>query len=247
MKKILPALGVLLLAQLVFVGLIHVFLLVQGKNSPETLATLSRLPVIGGFFPEPEEVEPAPTAGDIQDEDMKRFLAEGDELFRLPKEIPRETVNEVLEAARSSRKRYEDLAAELQSELEALEIQKAQVLADRNALTQRIETLASSEQELEARWKELEARQRIVEAEEEKSYLRLGEIYARMSPDKAALVLKGMVPEEAARILAGIEPRNQGKIFDAMEIPVQVEIQKHMLKPAFRPAEGDSDNGAGKK
>ena len=52
MKTLLSVVGLLTLAQWVFIGLLHVFLTVQDKRSPETLNRLHDVPVIGGYFPE---------------------------------------------------------------------------------------------------------------------------------------------------------------------------------------------------
>ena len=247
MSKILPIFGVVFLAQITFIGMIHLFLVIEDKNSPETLATLSRIPVIGGFFPDPGPQETTPTPGERQDQDIRRMLASGDELFKLPREMDADEVRNHIDSASRARKNYEEMLDELKSEREALSVQKAQVNGDQQDLTAKIESLAKLEKDLEARWRELEAKQRIVAEEEAKSFSRLGEIYAKMKPDKAATVLGSMEAQEAAKIMESIEPRYQGKIFNEMTTGNQVDIQKYMLKPSFRPSDQKSDTPTGNK
>ena len=47
--------------------------------------------------------------------------------------------------------------------------------------------------------------------------------------------------------MESIEPRYQGKIFNEMTTGNQVDIQKYMLKPAFRPSDQKPDTPTGKK
>jgi len=74
MRKVLGFMGVAFLAQIIFVGMIHFLLAIQGTGNPETLRSLSEMPVIGGFFFPPPVVE-EPLDPEEREAILERFTA----------------------------------------------------------------------------------------------------------------------------------------------------------------------------
>lgn len=250
MKKALSILGVLMLAQLMFVGLVHVLITVQGKKSPETLESLHAMPVIGGyFFPaaaDPEDLTP----DQVRDLKSVRRLRESLELYDLPQGFSREEMEKLAHDLADARTENAQMRQDLDQQREALATERREVASERKRLETLATELTTQAGSLQARLEELSHRENRLEEAEEKNLRAVRATYEKMQPAKAAEILGGMDIDLVARILAGMSDRNSARIlqeFEASPDPEAggpskaVEITKRMM--AITP--GAADKGTG--
>lgn len=250
MNRFFHVLGLLFLALLLFVGLIHVFLAVQGKDSPKTIETLHDVPVIGGFFwnlePADEEIPPA---GQQQD-DVEAHIAPGDEIYDFPREYPRENVEAVVAAAKEERETYERLRAEVEQERDALLVLERDLEERYEELRARIRRVQEKADALVARELELQVRERLLKGSNRKAVKAMAASLEAMSEAQAAEALKEMMgragggKELAAIVLMSITERKRGKILDAMAKGDAVDLMEVFRRLNSTPAAGDSDTGS---
>lgn len=212
MKKLLSILGVLMLAQLIFVGMVHVLIRTQGKDSPETLTALHAMPVIGGFFmpppPDPDELTPE----QIRDLKAVRRLRESLELYDLPHGFSREEMEKLTHELASARTESEQLRMDHERRVKEFEAERREVEAERARLTELAEALGKETESLQARRSELAQRENLLEAQEETNLKVIRATYEKMDPGAAKDILDQMEVDLVAKILAGMSERNSARI-----------------------------------
>ncbi len=190
MKKFLTILGLLTLAQWVFVGLLYGFLEVQGTNSPETMAKLHDRPLVGGFFPAvtlktKEDKERA--YGD----EVRLKVLEAKEYYKLPESVNHEELKELLVFLRAKK----DELAERERQLEDQTIEVRNLIDE---LDTREKKLGEERSQLEM----VAAEVKLAKAEkktEERNLAKKQANRARVNNKQMAKWFNEMEPAEAAR------------------------------------------------
>ncbi len=239
MKKVLGALGILMLAQVLFVGLVHVFLRAQGKDSPETLEALHAMPVVGGFFFPPPPEEPPLTTEERREMRARRQLEESRGFFELPPGFTRERMEELFRTVADARARYEARLQEMEEEKAGLETMRAEFLTEQQRLESRAAELTSQARNLQAGREELDLRSNRLEAAELQNLKASMAIYEQMPADGAAAVLRDLNDvDTVAKLLKQMSPRKSGKILAAMETPLAVQVTRRMqaITPVGEPS-----------
>ncbi|MEZ6195535.1 MAG: hypothetical protein R3F20_07380 [Planctomycetota bacterium] len=243
MKNLLAIVGMLTLALWVFVGLLHGFLVIQGKNSPETYAKLHAIPVVGGYFPAVEI--PSEEQVEKAEEDAIRLdIVKARTDFKLP---PGWTAEQL-----------EELIADVKSQRESLVKDRETVEAEREATVALIEELDAREQNVNAmqvkldalaqtlskRQDELDVQLRSWEVERDEkidaNLKRMSKVVAGMKPDLARNLLIGeseSLPEDeraeryadAARLLSFLSPEASSAIMERMT-PVEYQRILEVMK-----------------
>lgn len=230
MKQIFNVLGMIFVAQLLFVGLVHVFLLLQEKHSVQTLETLHAMPVVGGFFLPPSGEE----ARELSEAERRRLeaeeaLREGEEFFPLPEGFDREELTSMLRTLGDTRRAQERKEQQLAEEREALVAATAALESQREELMKFSERIETRVQELEAKQNELAARRNRIEESEVENLKTIASIYEGMSdPAVAALKLSRQPDDLIARILHQMSPRKRAKIVEMMETTRAVAVTREI-------------------
>lgn len=243
MKNFAAAIGILTIAQWVFVGLLHVFLGVQHKKSPETLNRLHDVPVIGGYF---RPVQPENPIEKLSAEAAERNLriVEAKEIFDLPEAFDLKDLEAMAEEIRSRKSELSKTRIDLDekslslSELEK-EIERRETLVAANQVD-----LEKKANEINSKMVELEAerRRQSNQASEAESVVlkKLAKIYGEIEPTKAAELLhpaddidgpKMSADEKAlaaAKILAYMEPERSAKVLEVMNTVDAVRVGEKM-------------------
>ena len=217
MRKVLLALGVLMFAQLVFVGLVHVLIRVQGKDSPETMDSLHGMPVIGGFFMPPAEVTEDLTPEDARDVESVRLLRESLELYQLPEGFSREEMESLAHDLASARTASEQQRLELDRRGEALEAEIGEAEQERKRLEQFAAELTTQAESLQAALDEVTQRENRLDDAQRKNLGIVRATYEKMEPARAAEILAGMDEDLVARILSGMSERNSASILQEFD------------------------------
>lgn len=242
MSKALSAMGILMLALLVFVGLVHVFLKVQHKDTPETLGALNAMPVIGGFFSAPPPVEPEMTAEEKRERQARQDLLDSREFFALPEGFDRDALDEVVGSMKDALESYEQGRLEVEKEKEALAKVRAEVESQRQALEEAAAALAAKAKDLEAGREELELRANRLQSEEMKNLKANASIFEQMAPAAAAAILKDIDLDTGAKILKMMSPRKSGKILGEMKPTLAVDLTRRLQAITTDPPNGPAND-----
>lgn len=246
MKTFAAVIGTLTLAQWVFIGLLHGFLTVQKKRSPETLERLHNIPVVGGYFLPPKEDK---KVDELNEEEAKRNvrLVEAREVFNLP---PAFDMNELKSLTDDIRARKDQLAT-ARADLDERETRIGDLEKE---VERREKKVAEDQEKLEARSQEVSRKQSEVDrqsqfATEEKAvteaaaYKKIAKVYAEIDPVKAAEFLMkdtgkadadGQAPSaddrarNAALLLTYMDADKSAKIIEAMDSVQAVKITEKM-------------------
>ena len=236
MKKVLFTLGVLMLAQLMFVGLVHVLINVQGKNSPETLESLHAMPVIGGYFFPPSVDREELTADQVRDLKAVRNLRESLQLYELPAGFSREEMEKLSHDLASARTANDQLRIALDAQHEALAAERREEATERKRLETLATELTPQAESLQAGLEELSHRENRLAQAETKNLRTVRATYEKMQPAKEADILGGMEIDLVARILAGMSDRTSARILQEFEAAPEgggtskaVQITKRMM------------------
>ncbi|MCA9322802.1 MAG: hypothetical protein KDB53_18820 [Planctomycetes bacterium] len=202
MKTFLSFIGILTLAQWLFIGLLYGFLTLQDKKSPETLSRLHDTPVVGGYFP----------AVDVRTDEDREREKESDRLRR------------IVEA-----KKYYELPIafdenELTGLIEEIRAGKAEVERQRRDLEERREEIMQLVSDFERREEQLVERQKGMEkiaidlkiTEDEltfKTRVAEGEVDRIEAENlkRIALWMNGMDPAQAAKRLLPDEVKGESR------------------------------------
>ncbi|MEE9391628.1 MAG: hypothetical protein V3W41_03895 [Planctomycetota bacterium] len=243
MKSVFTIIGVLTLAQWVFVGLLHGFLIMQGKNSPETFHKLHRIPVVGGYFP----VVDLPTDEDKEREHadaMRLRLLEAKRDLELPKAFDPETFQELIDEIKTKssdlnddRKGLEARESEVQSLIEELKEREETVNARQEKLAQEAERIKLAQRELTLKEASAKGEQ---DAAERENLQRLATVFEAMQPRLARERLVGTKENQgteeerkqryhdAARILTYMNTEVSAAIMEQLDPVEFVRIQQVM-------------------
>lgn len=242
MKFIVSTVGLLTLAQWMFILLLHVFLTVQDKRSPETLNKLHDTPIIGGYFPAVE------TTTDTEKEEahaqaMRIRLSEAKKFFEMPEAFSTEELKTLSQDIREQkamlqrvRTQYEEQQAQLGDLIKEVERREAAVNEQTKQLQARTSELEKRELENASMQKTMSKR---LSAIEQNNLKRMAKIFNAMQPEKVAEYLNTAPADEskealerrtetAARILNFMDPAQAGAVFEAMEAIDAVRIRQRM-------------------
>ena len=231
MGKVLNILGILFVAQIVFVGLIHVFLMVQGKNSPETMGSLHSLPMIGGFFFPPDAgKEKKLTPEDKRRKEAREALEDGEAFFPLPEGFDRKELSDFFVSLKEARAGYAEQKQKLAIEREALVTANSAVEAQREELLKGASELEERARNLEAQMSEVEARRNRIKQSEIKNLKAIAVIYEKISdPQQAAEKLQMLEDDDlVAKILFQMSSRASSKVLAALDTPRAVAVTRRM-------------------
>lgn len=228
LNKALKVLGVIMIAQLLFVGLVHVFLKVQGKDTDESYGALHRVPVLGGFFPE-QEVKPVPLSPEEQRERRAREkLLESREFFPLPAGMEPAELEQMLRDVKDSRTRYEHGLLDVEKQRTDLARMKTELETEKDSLVALGSQLEEKAKDLQAGREELEFSTNRIAAQEMKNLKAAAVLYEQMEPAAAGAILGSLGPDIAAKILAQMSPRKSGKLLEVLPTPRATEIARRM-------------------
>lgn len=247
MKKLLGILGVAFLAQIIFVGMIHFLLAVQGNDSPDTVRSLSAMPVIGGFFFPPEVVE-APLDPVIEAERRERILLdEARQFYPSVTTESAEKLQQLQDELISDRERYRQRIDELQERETAVQRAEEEVQTERERLEADLATIQERAADLEAQRNELDRRLIRVSDDETENLKRLVGAIANMTPQVAAELIEGTGEGEleqgldiawAAKIMSQLEERKAGQIMNALGQATRLKLFNAMTSLTNNGGEG---------
>lgn len=225
MKKVLGILGVAFLAQLIFVGMIHFLLAVQGQNDPRTLRTLKDMPLIGGFFFPPPVVD-APLDPELEEERRMRIrLEEARRFYPSPTAVANDELAALRDELASERERYRQRMAELDQREEAIRRSDEEAKTEWERVRESLATLQTRADALESQRKELDLRLIRISEDEKANLKRFVGMLGNMEPQAAAQLIEGTGDGEgqrgldvswAAKIMIQLEQRQAAKIMNSM-------------------------------
>ena len=228
MNRVFTVLGAIFLAQLMFVGMVHVFLRVQGKDSPETMEALHGLPVVGGFFPQSAPVEPSLSPEEAAKREARLALIETTDFFPLPPSYDREEIEALCRAARDAQTRHEQALLDLQRERESLKAATSEYETEQTGLMSAAAELEDRARDLQAGMEELTERSNRLDQDKIANLRSISEMYENMPPDSAAKQLTELDVDLTARILHMMSQRKSGKILAVMEVPEAVAVTRRI-------------------
>lgn len=241
MNKILQVCGVLMLAQLLFVGLVHVFLKVQDKDTAESRSALHKVPVLGGFFPAPEVKAPELSPEEARERRAREALLDSREFFPLPAGMESAELERMLNDVKDARTRYEQGLLDVEKQRTDAARMRAELETEKDAMVALGGKLEEQAKNLQAGREELDLAANRVAAQELKNLKAAAVLYEQMEPSAAAAILGSLGPDTAAKVLAQMVPRKSGRILEALPIPRATEIARRMqaiLPPAPEPTAG---------
>lgn len=248
MRTIFTVVGALTVAQWIFIGLVHLFLTVQDKRSPETLAKLHDVPVIGGYFPD-VKLESDDDKEQKYADRMTLRLIESKKYYDLPKSFDEAEINELVADIKS---RKEDLARamslaeerqiQIASMVEDLERREKKIIDDRAQLDDLAVNLEKTEDDVALREKALGNKS---SAAEEANLKKIAKWLNNLAAEKAAnFLLEGTEGESmeeqderfvnAAKVLSLMDEEAAAKVIETMDPVdwVRIEEKKKLLPPA---------------
>ena len=246
MKKALIVIGLLTVTQWVFIGLLHLFLTVQDKRTPETLLKLHDTPIIGGYFPgdrPPPKEEPERRYA----ESIKLRLIEAQKYYELPKAFDEEELLGLVEEVRQKRdaldaekRRLAERAAEIEQILEEIARRERTVNESQTKVDELARRLETQQREMKLQLASLqEERDEILQ----ENLKKMAKWLDNVRPEKVAEVLlvasPGETPEErdkryldAARVLSLMNDEQVAKVIEALDPVdwVRIEEKKKFLR-----------------
>ena len=217
MKKVLSILGVAFLAQMLFVGMIHFLLLVQGNSNPDTVRSLSDMPVIGGFFFPPAAAEEPLSESEIADIESRRRLEESRRFFPPPEGLTREELEELRKELLGERDAYRRRTDAFGAREEALDRLGAELESEKALLAQTLQDLNNQATQIEAQREELSQRLISLDEDEARNLTVMKDVLSSMQAENASKILREQDVKVAAMILTLMEGRTAGKILDAWQ------------------------------
>ncbi len=230
MRGFVTVIGLLTLAQWVFVGLLYGFIHFQDKDSPETLAKLRDLPVVGGYFPKVKLISEAEKERDRSDELRTRRI-EAQRLYDLPAAWDAEEFEGLSQSLSEKGESLDKLARELEQRRLEIEAMMAEIGRRETALVvaqARLDDKAASilkeQQEVQATRSALE---NTIDEVETQSYKRIAKLLAGIeargaqerlmaAPENETIKERNVRFDEAARILTFMDVEQAGQIITSM-------------------------------
>ncbi len=240
MKGFVAIIGLLTIAQWLFIGLLYGFLQAQGKDSPDTMAKLHDFPVIGGYFPKVKlqtKVQKERKYGD----DLRERLIDARRQWDLPKSYDEKQFSELLTEIRTrgdrlktESRKLEKLKQEIHTIEEEVNNRELAVIADRETLSRRKRALDKAEDEIRLR---KNGQKTKINKREMAANRKIAKWYDNMSPEKAAEKL-AQAPEnetraekverlrQAALLLTLMDEEQAANVIDILDPVDFVEIQR---------------------
>lgn len=241
MKSFVAVIGLLTIAQWLFVGLLYGFLQAQGKaDSPETMNKLHNFPVIGGYFPEMKvatDKEEEQKYGDS----LRERLVDARRQWSLPASYNDEEFVALMtdiksrgDLLKTESRKLEKLKLEVRSMVDEVDKREKAVVALRGKITERERALIKGEAEVRLK-KSKQAREL---AEQEQQHNRkISRWLNTMAPEAAAeKLMKGRENEtameeqdrfrQAARLLALMEDEQAAKVIELLDPVDWVKIEE---------------------
>lgn len=248
MRTILTVIGVLTIAQWIFIGLLHMFLTIQDKRSPETLSRLHDVPVIGGYFPD-VKVETDEDQEQKYADRMTLRLIESKKYYDLPRAFDESEITTLVadikgrkEELARAKSLSEEREIQIASMVEDLERRESQVIEDQARLDELAVQLDKQQKEIEL---DLENLGRTSTEAEAANLKKIAKWLNNVTPGKARdFLLTGTKDEsgnereerymDAAKVLSLMDEEAVGKIIESMDPIdwVRIEEKKKLLPPA---------------
>lgn len=240
MKTVFSVVGMLTVAMWVFVGLLHVFLNVQGKNSPETYQKLRAIPVLGGYFPDvkPETDEEAQKRAEDK---IRLDIAKSTSDMQLPRGWTAEQLAEFIQELKAQRESLVAEREQLDDERRAADELLKELDSRENDIARHQAALDETAKDLTKQRDLLDATRRSFEqdrdAKIDAALRRQAKVVANMKPKKAKDLLVGGVEEiedtverderfrDAARLLSYLPAESSSAIMEQMSA---IEYQRVM-------------------
>lgn len=249
MRTILTVIGVLTVAQWIFIGLLHMFLTIQDKRSPETLSKLHDVPVIGGYFPD-VKMETKEDQEQKYADRMTLRLIESKKYYDLPRAFDEDEITALLaeikgrkEELTRARSLSEEREIQIASMVEDLDRREKEVNEAQANLDELAAALDTQQREMEFELSSLREKRDEVEATNLKKIAKW--LNGVKPPEKARdFLLTGtdsdtpMLREEryldAAKVLSVMDEEAVSKIIEVMDPLdyVQIEEKKKLLPAA---------------
>jgi hypothetical protein len=248
MKTFCAILGVLTLAQWVFIGLLHGFLTLQHKRSPETMSKLHDIPVVGGYFM-PLKTESDAEKLNVEQAERNLRLIEAKEILALPAAFSPDDLRQLTEDIKARK-------AQLFETRQDFEERETRLADLRQEIERREKTVASRQEELEKKAQEMGRQQielqsqlkvRDVEKSDAEATVlkKLAKIYAEIDPQKAAQLL--ITPAElegdeketvdatalrAAKVLVYMDAEKSARVLEIMDAVEAVRVGEKLKQLA---------------
>ena len=247
MKVFISVVGLLTLAQWIFVGLLYGFLHAQEKTTPETMTKLHDFPVIGGYFPKVKIQTPEEKERKYGD-DLRERLVDARRQWSLPPSYSEEEFIALLndmksrgERLKTESRNLEKLKIEVRTMVDEINRRETAVIADQGKLTKGQRSLEKEKQDVALSKK---GQDKEIRKSEKKSNKDNANWFNNMTADaakekllavpkdatpneiadtyrKAAQVLSLMDKEQAAKVIELIDPFDWVRIEEAkMAMPV---------------------------
>jgi flagellar motility protein MotE (MotC chaperone) len=252
MKSFFSLVGMLTVALWVFVGLLHLFLNLQGKNSPETYQKLRGIPVIGGYFPDVKPETDEEAARRAEDK-IRMDIASSSSDMQMPRGWTVEQLEEFIRELKTQRER-------LVAEQETLDEERRAAEELLNELDEREATIAQHQEALDAKAKDLTLQRDLLDATKrsfeddrdakvDANLRRVAKVIENMKPQKAMALLVGGVLKiededevseryrDAARLLAYLPAEASSAIMEQMT-PVDYQRVVSVMKTLPLPTKG---------
>ncbi len=228
MGLVMKVFGALLVALLLFAGMVHGALMIKGNHKPEAMGVFHDWPVIGGFFPKYVPETPPPTQEEIRDREAARWLEESRHDFKLPEPYTVDQIKTMVMELKEARSRAESLETRLLEQRGEIDRAKAELDAQREEIARSRSKLDKDWEEVKSALDELDRQRVFVEKTEVKNFKSLASIYEGMAAEDAAAKLKDLDPDMAAKLISRMTERKAGKILGAMKTPEAVAITKRL-------------------
>ncbi len=240
MKSFMGAIGMLTIAQWLFVGLLYVFLQVQNKTTPETMTKLHDFPVIGGYFPKvkvPTEKEKERTYGD----ELRERIVDARRQWNLPPSYKDEEFIALMTEIKTRGEKLKEESRKLEKRKLQIRSMEEEMNRREKVVIARFEKLAQAEQKLALVRNEVNLSKKGQDlrlARQEKEHnKKIARWLNSMSPEAAAERLtaapENETPEEAqaryrqaARLLALLDDEQAAKVLESISKVDWVKIEE---------------------
>ncbi len=240
MKGFIGIIGLLTIAQWLFIGLLYGFLEGQNKNSPETMAKLHDFPVIGGYFPKvtlQTKEEKERSYGDK----LREMTVDARLQWNLPASFNEEEFAKLMEEfkdrgdrLKSESRKIEKLKLEVRTMVDEINRREKMVLSQTHKLTQRENQLIKSEEEIALK---KQGQAATLERQQKEHNRKIARWLNTMSPEGARdRLMKGGENEsvaekidryrQAARLLALMDEEQAAQVIEILDPVDWVKIQE---------------------
>lgn len=230
MKGFVTVIGLLTLAQWAFVGLLYGFIHYQDKDSPETLAKLHDLPVVGGYFPKVKLMTQEEKDRQYGD-DLRARRLEAQRFYSLPQAWNAEEFQKLSDSLSEKGEQLQKKERELEQRRLEVESMIAEIgRREQNLVTEQaqLDTVAASVLKDQEEVRSIRSRlESTVDDAKSESFRKTAKIVSGMTPTAAKEVLMAAPDnetmkertvrfDEAAKILTFMDVETAGQIIESM-------------------------------